>query len=235
MSVAVLLSQLKGLLVKLEQLQPRLRKVYPSDRQWDTLTDLSSSLSHAAKKVEDEVQMLKESRSERAWEESKEHRLSAQSSRGELFAKGRLKNSHIFRRNIVTIFGGPKDSKFDSEDMKIRKESTCERCGLIRGLSTDGIISWAIAYPPTLWAAGSMALDVFTCLLDDIEPDLVQVWPPMIRETLRLLKADEESLRSSLVYEEFLGGLFPTLLQMWNLTKASNRKSRTKPRGQPKT
>ncbi|KAF2849442.1 hypothetical protein T440DRAFT_360076, partial [Plenodomus tracheiphilus IPT5] len=118
----------------------------------------------------------KESRSERAWEESKEHRSNAQSLRGDLFAKGRLKNPHIFRRNVITIFGGPKDSKFDSEDMKIRKESTRERCKLIQGLSVDGVISWAVAYPPTLWAGGSMAFDVFSCLLDDIEPELVQAW-----------------------------------------------------------
>lgn len=66
MSVAVLLSQLRGLLVKLEQLQPRFRKVYPNDAQWDTLTELGSGISHAAKNVEDEIRTLKESRSERA-------------------------------------------------------------------------------------------------------------------------------------------------------------------------
>ncbi|KAF2849443.1 hypothetical protein T440DRAFT_469213, partial [Plenodomus tracheiphilus IPT5] len=55
MSVAVLISQLKGLLVKLEHLQSRFRKVYPNDSQWDILTDLSLSLSHAAKKVEEEI------------------------------------------------------------------------------------------------------------------------------------------------------------------------------------
>jgi hypothetical protein len=214
MSVAVLLSQLRGLLVKLEQLQPRFRKVYPNDAQWDILTDLGLGISHAAKNVENEIRTLKESRSERAWEESKEFRSNAQSSRGDLFAKGRLKNSHIFRRNIITIFGGPKDSKFDSDDMKTRKESTRERCEFIRGLSADGVISWAIAYPPTLWAAGSMASDVFTCLLDDIEPELVQTWPPTVRETLHLLKADEGSLNSSLVYDEFLQGLVPKLLQI---------------------
>jgi hypothetical protein len=214
MSVAVLLSQLRGLLVKLEQLQPRFRKVYPNDAQWNILTDLGLGISHAAKNVEDEILTLKESRSERAWEESKELRSNAQSSRGDLFAKGRLKNSHIFRRNIITIFGGPKDSKFDSDDMKTRKKSTRERCEFIRGLSADGVISWAIAYPPTLWAAGSMASDVFTCLLDDIEPELVQTWPPTVRETLHLLKADEGSLKSSPVYDEFLQGLVPKLLQI---------------------
>jgi hypothetical protein len=137
------------------------------------LTELSLSLSEAAKKVEDEIRMLKESRSERAWKESQEYRFNAQSLRGDLFAKGRLKNPHIFRRNIVTIFEGPKHLKFDTEDLKIRKESTRNRCKLIRGLSPDGVISWAVAFAPTLWAGGSMASDVFTCLLNDIEPGLV--------------------------------------------------------------
>lgn len=206
MSVATLLSQLKGLLIKTEQLQPKFCKTYPTDEQWDTLTELSLKLSGAAKKVEEEIRMLKESRSERAWKESEEHRLNAQSSRGDLFAKGRLKNSHIFRRNIITIFEGPKDSRFDSEDLKIRKESTRKRCELIRGLSPDGVISWAVTFAPTLWAGGSMASDVFTCLLDDIEPELVQTWPPIVRETLHLLREDEESLKRSPEYGEFLKG-----------------------------
>jgi hypothetical protein len=208
MSVAALLSQLKGLLVKTEQLKPKFGKVYPTDDQWHTLTELSLSLSEAAKKVEDEIRMLKKSRTERAWKESKEHRLNAQLLRGDLSAKGRLKNSHIFRRNIVTIFEGPKDSKFDSEDLKIRKESTRKRCELIRGLSPDGVISWAVAFAPTLWAGGSMASDVFTCLLDDIEPELVQTWPPTIRETLHLLREDEEALQSCPDYDGFLKGCY---------------------------
>jgi hypothetical protein len=189
-------------------LQPKFGKVYPTDDQWNTLTELSLSFSEAAKKVEDEIWMLKESRTERAWKESEEHRLNAQSLRGDLFAKGRLKNSHIFRRNIVTIFEGPKDSKFDSEDLKIRKESTRKRCELIRGLTPDGVISWAVAFAPTLWTGGSMASDVFTCLLDDIEPELVQTWPPTIREMLHLLREDEEALQSCPDYDGFLKGCF---------------------------
>jgi hypothetical protein len=69
--------------------------------------------------------------------ESEEHRSKAQSCRGDLFAKGRLKQPVIFRRNIITRFEGPKDSKFDSEDVKFRKESTRKRSELIRGLSPE--------------------------------------------------------------------------------------------------
>ena len=44
-------------------------------------------------------------------------------------------------RNIITIFKGPKDLKFDSEDVKFRKESTHKRYELIQGLSPNGVIS----------------------------------------------------------------------------------------------
>jgi len=140
MSANTILSQLKGLLEKTKQLQPKFCKVYPTDNQWDTLSDLSLKLSEAVKKVQDEIQVLKESRTQRAWKKSKEHRLNAQLLRGNLFAKGRLKQSAVFKRNIVTIFKGPKDSKFDSKDVKFRKESTYKRYKLIRGLSPNGVI-----------------------------------------------------------------------------------------------
>lgn len=204
MSATIALSQLKGLLEKTKQLKEKFSKVYPTNEQWGTLSNLSLELSEAAKLLENEIRELKESRTERAWRESEEHRLKAQSTRGDLFAKGRLKQPVIFRRNIITIFEGPKDSKFDSEDQKFRKESTRKRCESIRRLSPDGVISWAMAFPPTVWAGGSMASDVFTCLLDDMEPELVQAWPKVIRDTLDLLMEDEESLKLSLEYGEFL-------------------------------
>jgi hypothetical protein len=206
MSATAVLSQLKSLVEKTEQLKGKFSKVYPTDDQWDTFSDLSLKLSEASKVVQDNIRVLKESRPERAWKESEEHRSKAQSSRGDLFAKGRLKQPAIFRRNIVTIFEGPKDSKFDSEDVRFRKESTRKRCQLIRCLSPDGVISWALSFAPTLWAGGSIASDVFTCLLDDIEPELVQTWPSVIRETLHLLVEDEESLRRSPEYDVFLKG-----------------------------
>lgn len=106
------------------------------------------------------------------------------------------------------MFEGPKDSKFDSEDIKLRKESTRKRSELIRGLSPDVVISWAMAFAPTLWGGGSMSLDVFTCLLDNIEPKLVQTWPPVIQDTLHMLMEDGESLKNSPNYQEFLKGWF---------------------------
>lgn len=206
MSATVVLSQLTTLVEKSEQLREKFRRVYPTIDQWNTLSDLSSKLADAATKLQEETRMLRESRTERAWQESEKHRSHAQSARGDLFAKGRLVQSAVFRRNIVTIFLGPKDSTFDSEDTKFKKESTRRRCVTIRGLSPDGVISWAIAYAPTLWAGGSMPSDVFDCLVDDIEPEVVQTWPAVIQDTLHKLKEDEESLHRSPEYSEFLAG-----------------------------
>ena len=206
MSASVALSQLAALIEKSKQLRGKFQKMYPSDEQWQTLGDLSSELSDVAVNLQEEIRVLKRSRTQRAWQESEQHRSHAQLARENLFAKGRLPQSAVFRRNIIMIFLGPKNSTFDSEDAKFRKESTRRRCDIIRGLSSDGIISWAIAYAPTLWAGGSMSSDVFDCLVDDIEPELVQPWPTVIKETLHKLKEDEETLQKSLEYCGVLSG-----------------------------
>lgn len=105
------------------------------------------------------------------------------------------------------IFEGPRILVFDSEDAKFRKESTRKRCDMICSLSSDGIIIWTIGYAPTLWAGGVMALDVFNCLIDDIKPKVIQIWPSAIWEILYKLKENEAYLRTSVKYEEFLKGL----------------------------
>jgi hypothetical protein len=206
MSAITVISHLKSLLVKAEEVPSKFAKLYPTDIQWDELKDLGMSFSEAANKVSTEIQVLMKSRAERAWKDSEPHRLRVQNLRGELFADGRLKQAHIFRRNITTIFEGPKDSSFDSEDVKFRKASTRRRCEQIRGLSPDGVISWAMAFSPSVWAGGAMAEDIFTCLLNDIDPELIQPWPRTIRETLHTLRKDEESLQESGHYNNLLKG-----------------------------
>ena len=51
-----------------------------------------------------------------------------------------------------------------------------------------------------------MSMDIFTCLLDDIEPDQCPLWPSVVGEILYMLLDDEESLSASLEYREFLKG-----------------------------
>lgn len=206
MSVTTVLSHLQGLLEKTENLSPKLSKIYPSVDQWNSLRDLSTLLLEAVQKFQDDVRLFRESRTQRAWQESEVHRTKVRSSRSDLLATCRLRHPSVFRRNIVLIYEGPKTSRFDSEDSKLRKESTRKRCKLIRDLNPDGVISWAIALAPTLWAGGSIASDLFTCILDSVEPELVTRWPPVIRDTLHLLMEDEESLSLSPGYGELLEG-----------------------------
>ncbi|KJZ68049.1 hypothetical protein HIM_12560 [Hirsutella minnesotensis 3608] len=204
MSAASVISQLRSLVEKAEHLMPKLNKIYPTEEQWCGLYDLSKKLTTNATILNNKTQVLKKTRADRAWKESEKLRSQALACQGDLLTNGRLKQLTVFRRNIITIFEGPKDSKFDSEDMRARKAMTRQRCEKIRQLSHDGIVSWAITFPPSLWAGGSMATDIFTCLLDDIEPDQPPSWPSVIRETLYMLREDESSLQVSPEYEDFL-------------------------------
>ncbi|KJZ69865.1 hypothetical protein HIM_10739 [Hirsutella minnesotensis 3608] len=206
MSAASVLSQLRSLVEKAEHLMPKLDKIYPTEEQWSGLHDFSKKLTANATILNNKIQILKETRADRAWKESEKLRAQALACQGDLLTNGRLKQLPVFRRNIITIFEGPKNSKFDSEDIRARKVMTRQRCEKIRQLSHDGILSWAITFAPSLWAGGSMATDIFTCLLDDIEPERPPSWPSVIRETLYMLQEDEEGLQLSLEYENFLKG-----------------------------
>ncbi|KAM3549489.1 hypothetical protein ARSEF4850_008827 [Beauveria asiatica] len=57
-----------------------------------------------------------------------------------------------------------------------------------------------------MWAAGSMAKDMFDCLIDDIEPASAQSWPAVILETLQKLRNDD-SLKNSPEYSNFVDSL----------------------------
>lgn len=206
MSANSLVSQLRGLLDKAEQILPKLAKVYPTEEQWNALSDLSKRLSAAGTAIGDRVQHLKNTREHRAWKESEKHRIHALACVGDLLTSNRLKQATIFRRNIVTIFDGPKYSLFDSDDVRIRKDATQRRCEQIRDASQDGIISWAIAFAPSLWAGGAMANDIFECLLDSIEPDRSPSWPSVIQTTLQMLQKDEPCLQNSSDFMRFLAG-----------------------------
>ncbi|KAJ6037881.1 hypothetical protein N7499_004135 [Penicillium canescens] len=215
MSAAAVVSQLRGLLEKANLLIPKVSKIYPNEEQWEALGDISKSLTTTATRMENKIRESKESRAERAWKESEKLRSHALACKGELLTNGRLKQPPVFRRNIITIFEGPKDSKFDSEDVKVRKALTRQRCEQIRQLSPSGVISWAMAYAPSLWAAGSMSMEIFTCLLDDIEPNQRPPWPSIVGETLHMLLDDEEFLSASLEYREFLKGPSTTIVTFY--------------------
>ena len=51
-----------------------------------------------------------------------------------------------------------------------------------------------------------MGSDLFTCLIDHIEPELRLVWPSVVPEALELLLEDEEGLQRCPEYQPFLRG-----------------------------
>ena len=207
MSVASVISQLRSLVDKANLLIPKFAKLYPNEQQWDILGDISEELTVAAKTIKKDVRTSKELRAERAWKDSAVLRTRALECKGEILTNGRLRLSPVFRRNIVTIFEGPKTSKFDSEEAKIRKATTLQRSEQIRQLGPSGVVSWAVSYAPSVWAGGNMATDIFSCLLDEIEPDCRPSWPSTVRETLYILLEDEETLQKSVEYLDFLRGI----------------------------
>jgi hypothetical protein len=199
MSACSIVSQLQTLLMNAKKFQPKLRNLKPTKAQLDTLRNLSLELSEAATNVQNKFQELEESQRK----ESERYMLKARLSRNELLSSGELQRQAIFRNNIIQVFAGPKRSQFDSADQVRRKEGTRKRCEMIRSLSPNGIISWAIAFEPTLWADGKMASHIFTRLLDEINSEFIQPWPQAIKETLHLLKKAELSLELP-EYDSFL-------------------------------
>lgn len=206
MSASTVLSHFRTLLHRIEELGPKICKLYPSGEQWCELSELSGQLVQIAKKIEVTVATQKEHQSDRAWADSKEFRDKIALSQAELSAGERLKRSVVFRRNIVTIYTGPKSSRFDSDELKSRKETTRKRCEKIKCLDPDAVILWALSFAPTLWAGGSMASDVFDCIVESITTEEIHEWPSAIREILQILRDDEGSLAASREYDQFLQG-----------------------------
>jgi hypothetical protein len=214
-------STLERLLDRTNQLKKRLgdNNIKPTEQQWDALLSLSTRLTESVTELQQDLESVKTKRRTDAWNESDDLRMRARHIQNELFssssssspsssspprAKGKFQSLVIFRRNITIIFEGPKASLFDSTKTNIWKELTKKRCQVLKtALSPDGVVLWALSYSPHLWAGGAMAQDVFDCLVEDIEPDAITSWPPVIVDTLRKLREDEPSLKST-EYGQFL-------------------------------
>ena len=205
MSAAIIIAQLSSLVRDLEAWIAGLNDIPCTNDELSVLDVLGAKLADAATTVQKKTGSFTPSREEQAWKASEKLRSQAQSTIASLIDDGKLERPAVFRRNIVLIFAGPKDSDFDTDDVRSRKVATRLRCERIRKLSPDGVVAWAASYTPTSWAAGSMGKDIFECLIDDIEPEPAQSWPPVIQGTLRKLRSDE-ALQNSLEYSEFING-----------------------------
>jgi hypothetical protein len=81
----------------------------------------------------------------------------------------------------------------DSDTIKARKRLTQERCDRICSLSPDGLISWAVAFAPSIRIANLMSNNTFDYVVEHIEPEDPLVWPSEISGVLSAL-GDEEPL-----------------------------------------
>jgi hypothetical protein len=70
---------------------------------------------------------------------------------------------------------------------------TQERCDRICSLSPDGLISWAVAFAPSIRIANLMSNNTFDYVVEHIEPEDPLVWPSEISGVLSAL-GDEEPL-----------------------------------------
>jgi hypothetical protein len=165
---------------------------------------LAAKLGDAAVAIQKATGSFKPSREGLAWRASESLMKRAQSDVRTVLAEGKLKNVSAFKRNIILIFDGPKQSALDSQEMTSRKAQTKRRCERIRKLSADGILAWALSYTATEWGAGAMRNDVFDCLLEEIDPRNVEKWPASVCELLQKIR--EANFRDSSDFDLFVNG-----------------------------
>ena len=205
MSATIAIAQLGSVVRDLEAYLAVLNDITCTKDELMELDALGAKLADAATSVQKKTGSFRLPHERLGWAASAELRSQAQSTVRSLTLDGKLERPVLFRRNITMIFTGPKDSEFDSEDMKSRKAVTRQRCKRIRELSPDGVVAWAASYTPTSWAAGCMGKDVFECLVDDVELLAAQNWPSVIQETVQKLQ-NEKALQDSVEFAGFING-----------------------------
>lgn len=203
MSAATSLSQLSDIVTNLETWVAQLNDPQYTNDELSNLNILSTRLTNATSSIQKRTGSYKPSCRAEVWESSEAWRKQAKSAVQALIHDRRFKQSALFRRNIIIIFGGPKYSEFDSNQMKARKEATSIRCERLRRLEPNKIIAWALSYRATSWAVGSMGSEMFDCLVEAIEFTGTP-WPPVVLEVLH--KLHNNDLRESTEFSNFLRG-----------------------------
>lgn len=189
--MAAIIDHLNSIARDLDILNLEMRDISLSGTDLQTLDSITANLKDIVLVIESKTGQRKRPWTEQVWKDSEPHRLKAQSTIATVLSSRRLRNPAVFRRNIKLIYRGPAQSEFDSKDTTWRRGVIQTRCSRIQQLSADGIISWAIAYPPTTWGPCFMSNDIFDCLVEDIEPRDKKGWPEAVCETLTRLKNGE--------------------------------------------
>ena len=180
-------------------------EVQPTREEYHAFESLDLRFSEMVVKFSEKINCFKDVHADWVVSEGKAFRSRAESARTDLMVGGQPKSLATFKRNLLLVFEGPRDSALDSKSVTSRNKQTRTRCTRIRCLSPSGIITWAAAFPPTLWAAGFMKDLAFDYLVEDMESDQTQAWPVKLREVLHAFGA-EEPLKGSSKYLEFIQG-----------------------------
>jgi hypothetical protein len=188
---AIVINQLNSVAGDLDALSLAMRDLSLSGTDLQMMEAVAAKLKDIIVIIESKTGLRKRPWTEQTWKNSEPHRLKAQSIIATVISKGRLHNPAVFRRNIKLIYCGPQQSEFDSKDTKWRRAVVQKRCSRIQQLSPNGIVSWAIAYPPTTWGPCFMPNEIFDCLIEDIEPRDRKKWPDAVCRTLSRLKDGE--------------------------------------------
>jgi hypothetical protein len=206
-AVSTAISHLESLVQKAESIAESMGyvKACQSKEQYCSLEALSNRLQEAAAKVAGRIERLEEGRAEQIREEGRKFLSQADITRESIIENNQLRSIPMFRKNIKLIFEGPKDSALDPGWITSRNKQTRTRCELIRELNPDGVISWGAALAPSIWTASCMQNHIFDYLIEEIEPEEVQMWPPKIGEILHVFEV-EESFAQSQEYHKFLEG-----------------------------
>jgi hypothetical protein len=189
--MATIVNQLSSVAKDLDALNLAMRDISLSETDLQTLETVAANLKDILVIIESKTGLRKYSWTEQAWKDSEPHRLKAQAIIAAVLSKKRLQNPAVFRRNIKLIYCGSPQSEFDSKDTTWRRGVVQKRCSRIQQLSPDGIISWAIAYPPTTWGPCFMSNEIFDCLIEDVEPRDRKKWPDAVCQTLFRLRDGE--------------------------------------------
>jgi len=179
--------------------------VCKSREQYYSLEALKNRLQEAAAKVARRIECLDTECAEQIHKEGKKYLSQVETTRASTIKNNQVKSFAAFKKSIALIFEGPKDSILDQSSIKSRNKQTRIRCEAIRELNPDGVISLAAGVAPHVWSTANMKAHAFEYLIDEIEPEEAQVWPPKIREILHVFR-EEEAFAKSQEYLQFLTG-----------------------------
>ncbi|RSL80747.1 hypothetical protein CEP52_017331 [Fusarium oligoseptatum] len=183
-----IIQQLKNVLHGTEAVEASLHEIHLTQEARIELDMIADRFRVLAVTIGKKTQSFKSGQDDESWERSKVRREKAGNALIKVLTENKLPDLRVLRKNLITIFCGPEKHQHDSPPVKTKKLTTEKRCEMLRQLSPDGIISWAIGHPCGTWAGGVMGNDVFNCLLQNVEPNDIVHWPSQLHEILAELR-----------------------------------------------